>query len=200
MFDDEIWKDIYFVQNGIEWDYRGLYAVSNYGRVKSFHDGKEKIMKSFITGKGYLNVELSKDGKGRKFKIHRLVAFMFLTDSYFDGAVVNHKDENKENNHVSNLEWCTQEYNVNYGTRNTRQSDAMKVVTGRLIARYNFNRELIDIMYAVDFQKLFNFDQSHIIKVCQWYECKEDINEWHKTHKGNPYKWYKGYIFKYFEN
>lgn len=196
----EIWTDIYFWQDGIEFDYRGLYQVSNYGRVKSLNYGKEKILKPFDNGKGYLNVELCNDGKGRKFKIHRLVAHMFLSDSYFEGAEVNHIDENKTNNHVSNLEWCDRKYNTNYGTRNTRQSNTMKGKTGRLIARYNFNRELIDIMYAVDFQKLFNFNQSDISKCCVWYECKEDINEWHKTHKGNPVKSVKGYIFKYFEN
>lgn len=120
----EVWKDIYFVENGEIFDYRGLYAVSNFGRVKSFHNGKEKILKPGNTG-GYEIVNLCKNSKQKSFYIHRLVAHIFLTGC-FDGAEVNHKDENKTNNHVSNLEWCTSKYNNNYGTRNERASESIK--------------------------------------------------------------------------
>lgn len=115
---EEIWKDIYFVENGVEYDYRGLYQVSTHGNIKSlYQNGKERILKLDKNEKGYLRTNLYKNGKIKKFRVHRLVAHMFLTDSYFENAQVNHKDENKENNHVSNLEWCDNKYNNNYGTR-----------------------------------------------------------------------------------
>lgn len=68
---------------------------------------------------GYLTVSLWKDGFEKNYKIHRLVALHFV-DGYFDGAVVNHKDEDKENNHYSNLEWCTIHYNNHYNGKVAR--------------------------------------------------------------------------------
>lgn len=121
----EVWKDIYFVENGIEWDYRGLYQVSNLGNVKSLKFGKEKILKGGYV-KEYHVLYLYKDGKRKQFKVHRLVAHMFLSDTYFENAQVNHIDENHSNNCVLNLEWCDCKYNINYGTRNERTSEKEK--------------------------------------------------------------------------
>lgn len=61
-----------------------------------------------------------KNGKRYFFTVHRLVAITYLGDFSNEGLQVNHKDENKINNDVSNLEWCTPLYNCNYGTRNKR--------------------------------------------------------------------------------
>ena len=108
----EIWKDIQ--------GYEGLYQVSNYGNVKSLNyrmTGKERILKSGKTVNGYLAVDLCKNGKRKHSLIHRLVAQAFLENPN-NYPQVNHKDENKQNNHVSNLEFCTSFYNMNYGTRN----------------------------------------------------------------------------------
>ena len=101
----EIWKDI----NG----YEGLYEVSNLGRVKS----KRKILKP-INGE-YLKVGLSKNGVQKTLYIHRLVAKTFLGRSNLQ---VNHKDENKHNNYVDNLEWISFKENMNYGTKQDRGS------------------------------------------------------------------------------
>lgn len=121
----EIWKDIK--------DYEGLYQVSNLGRVKSLnykHTGKEIIMRPVKKANGYLEVSLCKDGKVKKFYIHRLVASAFI-ENPDNLPEVNHKDEVKTNNFVGtpendykdgNLEWCTTEYNINYGTHNERLS------------------------------------------------------------------------------
>lgn len=103
----EIWKDI----NG----YEGLYEVSNLGRVKS----KRKILKP-INGE-YLKVGLSKNGVQKTLYIHRLVAETFLGKSNLQ---VNHKDENKHNNYVDNLEWISFKENMNYGTKQDRESKA----------------------------------------------------------------------------
>ena len=108
----EIWKDIK--------GYEGLYQVSNLGRVKSLYFSKEKILTAHIC-KGYQRIGLSKNGKQTLYYIHVLVAETFISNP-FNLPEVNHKDENKLNNAVSNLEWCNRLYNNNYGTRNKRIS------------------------------------------------------------------------------
>ena len=91
--------------------YEGVYEVSNLGRVKNIETGR--ILKPFKDTNGYLILKLSKDGTRRTVKVHRLVALAFLPNPQ-NLPQVNHKDENKTNNAVSNLEWCTAGYNVNY--------------------------------------------------------------------------------------
>ncbi len=115
---EEIWKDI----NG----YEGLYQVSNLGQVKSLerydksnHKRKEKLLTPTKTNNNYLVVCLTMKNKHINYYIHRLVAEAFIPNPN-NLPCVNHKDENKENNCVDNLEWCTAEYNNNYGTRNER--------------------------------------------------------------------------------
>ena len=111
----EIFKDIK--------GYEGLYQVSNLGNVKSLnynHTGKERILKPGLV-KEYLKVSLCKNNKIRMFSVHRLVAEIFLPNPD-NLPCVNHKDENKQNNCVDNLEWCTYKYNANYGNRNKKIS------------------------------------------------------------------------------
>ena len=116
---NEIWRDIEC--------YEGLYQVSNCGRVKSLGNGKtnskEIIMKLGELKNGYLKVDLSKDGKVKTYYVHRLVAQAFISNPD-NLQQVNHKDENKENNCGSNLEWCDAKYNSNYGTRNEKIAKA----------------------------------------------------------------------------
>jgi hypothetical protein len=73
---------------------------------------------------GYYYVSLCKNGKRKLFAVHRLVAMHFV-ENPSGLPVVNHKDENRENNEASNLEWCTEKYNTNYG--NARKKQAQKV-------------------------------------------------------------------------
>lgn len=113
----EIWKEIE--------GYEGLYQVSNLGNVKSLNKRKGRILKTIKDHFGYLRVRLSKQGELKNHKIHRLVAETFL-DNPNNYKQVNHKDENKTNNKVDNLEWCTPKYNCNYGTRNQRITNAQK--------------------------------------------------------------------------
>ena len=109
----EIFKDIE--------GYFGLYQISNHGNVKSFHTGKEKILKPSKNHKGYMHVGLSKQGKIKYYLVHRLVAMAFIENPQ-NLEQINHRDECKTNNHVTNLEWCTDRYNHNYGTRNQRSA------------------------------------------------------------------------------
>ena len=133
---EEIWKDIP--------DYEGCYQVSNLGRdltlprvIEYDHlNGclnqhtiqriNERILKPRISkSTGYVRVELCKNGSHKTCNIHRLVALVFLPNPN-NYPEVNHKDEDKTNNALDNLEWCTPEYNKNYGTRNTRISEYRK--------------------------------------------------------------------------
>lgn len=112
----EIWKDI---------DNR--YSVSNLGRVKSNYAGKERILKPTPDARGYLKVDLRHGEKRKGMMIHRLVAFAFIENPDLENfKEVNHKDEDKTNNCVDNLEWCNTKYNSNYGTRNIRKGLACR--------------------------------------------------------------------------
>lgn len=108
---EEIWKDIE--------GYENLYQVSDMGRVKSLKFGKERILKSIKTKNGYLQVDLSKKGKTKKYLIHRLVAQAFLPNPN-NLPQVNHRSEDKTDNRVENIEYCNSRYNSNYGSRNER--------------------------------------------------------------------------------
>lgn len=119
-------QDEYWVQIA---GYEGLYEVSNCGRVKSldrviFNSGtpnglytvKGRILTQRINNKrnGYCELSLHKDGKEKRYKVHRLVAEAFLPNPD-NLPEVNHIDGNKENNNVKNLEWCTSKQNKEHG-------------------------------------------------------------------------------------
>ena len=91
--------------------YEGMYEVSNLGRVKNVETGR--ILKPGKDSRGYLQAGLYKNGIVRKFLIHRLVAQSFIQNPN-NYPEINHRDEDKTNNAVSNLEWCTRDYNNNY--------------------------------------------------------------------------------------
>lgn len=110
----EIWKDIP--------GYEGLYKVSNFGNV--YIVKRKKLKKLRINKDGYYCINVSKNNCKKSVLVHRIVAEAFLSKNEikkqnneqidFDLLLVNHKDENKLNNQVHNLEWCTNKYNVNY--------------------------------------------------------------------------------------
>ena len=115
----EVWKDIQ--------GYNGNYQVSDCGHVRSmsFHrTGETKVLKINKHRNGYFSVLLFDNGKRKRLYIHRLVAEAFIPNP-FNFPQVNHKDEDKSNNHVDNLEWCTAMYNSRYGTGNKRKAEAL---------------------------------------------------------------------------
>lgn len=144
----EIFKDIEGYEN---------YQVSNYGSVKSLGNGKtrkEKVLKPFNTTKGYLYVDLYKQGKRKNYYIHRLVAQAFLPNPN-NLPEINHKDEDKTNNHVTNLEWCDRKYNINYGTLKEKLSKPVICIeTGKIYPS------------TMEVQRELGFAQSHISSAC----------------------------------
>lgn len=129
---EEIWKDIE--------GYEGLYQISNLGNVRSVQhivtisDPKrnrtytktfpEQFRKTCYDPKGYVQINLKKGKVNKRYRVHRLVALAFIPNPS-NLPQVNHKDEDKSNNRVDNLEWCTNEYNSKYGTRLERISDKL---------------------------------------------------------------------------
>lgn len=87
------------------------YEVSNLGNVRNIKT--KRVLKPEYSNKGYACVQLIKNHKIKKFRIHRLVAKLFIPNPD-NLPEVNHKDEDKSNNCVENLEWCNKSYNVNY--------------------------------------------------------------------------------------
>ena len=136
---EEIWKPIL--------QYEAFYEVSNKGRVRSLRTGG--IMRMRIGRDGYVRVSLTKDGKQTHKLLHRLLAIAFIPnpDNF---AEVNHKNENKQDNSILNLEWCTHKYNSNFGTRLKRMaiSNYEPVIQytkdGEEIARYKSQKEAME--------------------------------------------------------
>lgn len=123
---DETWKEVK--------GYENLYMVSNLGRIKSlarltrkkngsYYPVKEKILKPITTTRGYKVVALPTGNGQRQFFVHRLVAIAFIPNPH-NYPFINHKDENKSNNHVENIEWCTAKYNINYGNCRNKISES----------------------------------------------------------------------------
>ena len=101
--------------------FEGDYKISSEGRIKSYKGKSEKIMSLCPNSDGYLGTSLRKNGKGVSVKAHKLVAEAFIPNPE-KKETINHIDEDKTNNSVSNLEWNTRKENVNHGTRTKRAS------------------------------------------------------------------------------
>lgn len=157
--EEEVWKDV----SGFE----GYYQVSNLGRVRSldrkvwnekrghFRSLKGRVLKP-SNSREYSDVMLCKNCKPITMQVHRLVAGAFLSNPE-NLEYVNHKDENKSNNRLENLEWCTAKYNTYYGENSKiRPVMATNVHTGEQ-TKYQ------SMMEAV---RLGGFNQSHISEVC----------------------------------
>lgn len=144
----EIFKEIEGYEN---------YQVSNYGSVKSLGNGKtrkEKVLKPTKNKDGYLRVGLCKQGKRKMYLVHRLVTSAFIENPN-NYEEVNHKDEDKTNNKVENLEWCDHKYNINYGTRTEKISkQVMCIETG--------------VVYSstMEVERQLGYFQTYIASVC----------------------------------
>jgi len=159
----EIWKDIP--------NYEGLYQVSNFGNVKSLvgydHSIKKYVKREKLLTPSigeYKKIQLFKNKKRSTYYIHRLVAQSFI-DNPNNYKIINHKDENKYNNSVDNLEWCTHKENINYGTKQERAS---KIQTKYHVLQYDLNDNLIRKWKNLrEITLNTNYNKSYIIVCCQ---------------------------------
>lgn len=174
----EEWKDIE--------GYEGLYQVSDWGRVKSLqreHVKKDRIMKTSLDKDGYVRVCLRKNNSSKTKRVNRIVAEAFIPN-HDNLPVVNHKIENKTNNSVENLEWCTVEYNNNYGSRknNYKKTVYQYSKDGKFIAKFES---------TIEAAKSVNGNPSNISACCIGFIFDKKRNKPHKCIT------YKGYIWSY---
>lgn len=190
----EIWKSVGIVK-GI--DFTGYYEVSTFGNVKSldrfvreksgrnhFIKGKDIVL---YFNKGYLFVRLNKDGKYVKIPVHRLVLQTFKPNPNSEiYTQVNHIDEDKTNNYLDNLEWCTAEYNMSYGTRveravKTKNLGFIPIVQldfdGNIIDVYNESKRLknrYNSIAKVISRKTYLFNEYFWIKLDEYNELTQE--------------------------
>lgn len=162
--------------------YEGLYEVSSFGRVRSLI-GKGKERKLVKDEKGYLNVVLCKNGIYKGKKAHRLVAEAFIPNPE-NLPEVNHRDEDKTNNAVWNLEWCSMDYNIHYGTGIQRRADKQKYLKMKPIRVFKYpSMEFLGVFQSItEAAKKFNCSLSGISNV---------------LHKKQYYHQTGGYFFEF---
>ena len=169
---EEIFKDIK--------GYEGFYQVSNYGNVKSLnyrHTGNERLLKPILQTNGYLYVTLYEPNK--ILRINRIVAEAFINNPD-NLPCVNHKDENKHNNHVDNLEWCTYKYNNEYGTRlkRFRETQLNNPKTSKKVYQYTLDGKFVKEWKSINECSRNGFNKGAVSSCCRGRI---------KTYKG--YKW-----------
>lgn len=149
--------------------YEGLYEVSSFGKVRSLNyhrTGKTKVLNPGENGCGYFKVVLCKNRRVKQYLVHRLVAEAFIPN-WFDYSEVNHRDENKTNNHIDNLEWCDSKYNNNYGSRNQRVSE--KNTNGKLskiVLQLTKTGELVHEWPSINEADRNGFDKGAVSSCC----------------------------------
>lgn len=163
----EIWKAV----DG----YEGLYEVSSYGnvrsvdRMESLPNGTVRrrngcILKQKFASNGYLKCNLSKNTKEKTESVHRLVAQAFIPNPN-NLPEVNHKDEDKANNHVDNLEWCSHLYNMRFGTGSKRAAE--KQSTPVLQIDKDTNEIIAEYSSMAEAGRQLNIRQGNISNCCK---------------------------------
>lgn len=169
----EEWKDCL--------GYENLYQVNKKGDIRSCHNGKWHILSAGISKRGYRHFLFYKDGKRKNVQGYRLVAEAYIPNPD-NLPFVNHKDENPANDCVENLEWCTCEYNNNYGT--ARQRSSINHSKNRPVCMFNVDGTFIREFYNInDAAKFVDGAHTCILRCCN-----------------NKVFCYKGYIWRYKED
>ncbi len=150
------------------------YLVSNYGRVKNKRT--KKILKQDKNKDGYYRIDLYCNKIKKHKKVHKLVAEAFLNNP-MNLKCVNHKDENKLNNNINNLEFCDYSYNINYGSRNKEVSKKLS----KQILQIDKDNNIVKTWNSmIEIEKKLNINRGRICLCCQ-----------------NKIEYIQGYKFKY---
>lgn len=188
----EIWRAVV--------GYEGYYELSNFGQVKSLarvdSRGKivpERLLKPVKNKDGYLLVNLYKDGKKKQCRVHRLVGMAFAdlvgwTEDAkgrpFEELTINHLNEDKSVNLVSNLQWCPLKYNLEYGT--ARERAAKTKTNGKLskpVYQFTLDGEFVrEWASTIEIQRQTGWNQSAISACCR------NVRHYHSAY---------GYIWSY---
>lgn len=175
----EIWKDIE--------DYEKIYQISNLGRIKSLSRfvnncknygsigfyTKEKILKLAISKTGYYICTLFKNGKGKTFKVHRLIAKAFIENPN-NYKIINHIDGNKLNNNLNNLEWCNHSHNNKEAYKQGLKENNLKWIIEcnkkkrKKVKQYDLQNNFIKEWESInEAEKELKICHINIVKVCK---------------------------------
>ena len=204
LLENEIWRDIK--------GYEGLYQVSNYGRVKSIERKRwnrfdyiatpERILKARVDKKGYIKYALYKNGKQKNINGHKLVIQAFIKNVY-NKPQINHKDGNKLNNKLNNLEYCTNRENqihaLEHGlTKNKRRLKYYKQEARKCLDKYR--NIAIKLAKEKNSKKVYVYDKNTNKLLYTFKSRREAQKELKVTHIGEYIngirKNNKKYIFK----
>lgn len=180
----EIWKPII--------GFEGLYEVSNMGRVKSLHywgGNRVSIMKP-KKNERYVSIMLCKNGIHKTKLVHRLVyeAFVATLPKYKrtgcgnDIYVINHKDENKHNNRLENLELVTHKQNINYGTAKKRISEKQKnnKKHSKMVYQYTLDYRLVKTWPSTEECGRNGYNEGHVAAACRNNNNRPGNNKYKK--------------------
>lgn len=155
---EEVWKDIP--------DQEGKYQASNLGRVKSINykrTGKERVLKLRLSQNGYYDVCLGK----KRYRVNRLVWSAF-NGPIPEGMVVNHNDEDKTNNVLTNLSLMTQKENANWGTRNDRLCGSSAVKERIWVIKLSTQNEILHFYPSIrQAERETGVNNAHIVECCK---------------------------------
>ena len=184
----EIWKDVV--------GYEGVYQVSNTGKIKRVGKytnqfgktwGDERVLKPATKSKGYMYVQLSKDGEAKPKHVHRIVAEAFIPNPE-NKPTVNHKNRNKADNSVENLEWATYTENNRHIVRSLGNDKQIEYAIKKPVLQFDLNMNCI-AEYPSYREAQRQTGISAIDVVCRG-----------KRHKGRKQKTAGGYIWRYKED
>lgn len=141
--------------------YEEEYMISSTGVVFRKNNNELRSLKGIPDKDGYLHVSLCKNNQKKRFSIHRLVAENFIPNIK-QLPMVNHKDENKQNNNVDNLEWCTSQYNSTYNNVNFRRAESRK----KPVIAFK-NGEYLEFGSITEASRILNTNHGNIVMCLQ---------------------------------
>ena len=182
--------------------YEGLYEVSNKGNVRNVR--RNTLLKLSKNKYGYIQVYLYKNGIKTGLTVHRLVAEAFI-ENPDNLPEVNHKDEDKTNNRVENLEWCSHKYNVNYGHR-TENAINTRVKNGYADPDF-IGFGLDEKEYMKQYNRIYyerNIEKSNEYSKIYYQEHKKELyeknkernKEWRENNREKYNEWQREYRLK----